>query len=202
MNLDRLMRVFDQFADDNALSVRQSGNENELYRLKGRFFPAGWGPSVVGEPELAALAHLPNRVVSGVSILRARARSEKPSPVSFVSPGEKRVVLGRFADVPSFGGDWNGVAYPLAALRGLLTLSPDGNNANGTQPSLQAERPVGIPLIDARRHFHVIGPTGVGKSTLLLNMVYQYLADFPEAAVWLQEPHQDLTLKVVRRIPL
>ena len=90
--------------------------------------------------------------------------------------------------------------YPLAGLRQLLKLAPDGNGQGGQ--ALSAEKPVGIPLIDARRHFHVIGPTGVGKSTLLLNMVHQYLADFPEAAVWLQEPHQDLTLKVVRRVPL
>ena len=57
------------------------------------------------------------------------------------------------------------------------------------------ERPVGIKLLDARRHFHVIGPTGVGKSTMLLRMIWQYLDRFPDTAVWLQEPHQDLTHK-------
>jgi hypothetical protein len=33
-------------------------------------------------------------------------------------------------------------------------------------------------------------------------MIWQYLTHFPEASVWLQEPHQDLTHKVVRRVPL
>jgi hypothetical protein len=210
-NLDRLVRVFDQFAEDNALGVRKSGDGNDpsagsgqaLYRVKGRYFPAGWGRSVVSVEELAAMAHLPNRDVTGVSILRARARTEKPSPVSFLGPGEKRIVLGRFADVPSFGNGWNSVPYPLPGLRGLLNLPTDGAGANGAGAGTsETERPVGIPLIDARRHFHVIGPTGVGKSTLLLNMIYQYLANFPEAAVWLQEPHQDLTHKLVMRVPL
>jgi len=36
----------------------------------------------------------------------------------------------------------------------------------------------------------------------LLYMIYQYLRDFPEASVWLQEPHQDLTHKVIKRVPL
>ncbi|HID64444.1 MAG TPA: hypothetical protein EYP49_17135, partial [Anaerolineae bacterium] len=132
---------------------------------------------------------------------------ERPSPVTFVGPGEKRIVVGRFADVPSFGGGLQAIPYPLGGLRQLLKLSADGEGVQALrqgsgQASVDSERPMGIPLKDTRRHFHVIGPTGVGKSTLLLRMIWQYLAYFPEAAVWLQEPHQDLTLKVVRRVPL
>lgn len=201
-NLERLVRVFDQFAADNSLAVRKSGGQEELYRVQGRYFPAGWGKSVVGEAELAGLAHLPNREVSGIAINRARARLEKPSPVSFVAPGEKRIVLGRFVDVPSFGRGLAGLPYPLPRLRRLL-VGADGLGANGAGPGAGSEsRDVGIKLKDARRHFHVIGPTGVGKSTLLLRMVWQYLVDHPEAAVWLQEPHQDLTHKVIKRVPL
>jgi len=37
---------------------------------------------------------------------------------------------------------------------------------------------------------------------MLLRMIWQYLAHFPEASVWLQEPHQDLTHKVIKRVPL
>src|SRR5690606_971508 len=33
------------------------------------------------------------------------------------------------------------------------------------------ERPVALDIQSARRHLHVLGPTGVGKSTLLLNLV-------------------------------
>lgn len=203
-SLNRLIRVFDQFAAENSLAVRKSGTQAELYRIKQRFFPAGWKKSVVGEQELAALVHLPNRDVSGVSVNRARARVERPSPISFVGPAEKRVVLGRFVDVPTFGNGFQYLDYPLHGLRrAILKVAdePDGSPADDWVPS-QEDLDVGIPLLDGRRHFHVIGPTGVGKSTMLLRMIWQYLVEFPEAAVWLQEPHQDLTHKVVKRIPL
>jgi hypothetical protein len=202
-NLDRLIRVFDQFGADNALAVRARGSQEELYRLKGRFLPAGWRRSVVSDVELAAMAHLPNQDIGGVAITRARARLERPSPDSFVGPGEKRIVLGRFTDVPSFGSTLATSEYPLASLRRVLKLSTNGTD-NGQEAIDQPDpkRPVGINLVDARRHFHVIGPTGVGKSTMLLRMIWQYLDQFPEAAVWLQEPHQDLTHKVIRRVPL
>lgn len=200
-NLDRLVRVFDQFGNDNALGMRKNGDQKEVYRLKGRFFPAGWGKSVISETELATMAHLPNQEISGVALTRARARIEKPSPVSFMIPGENRIIIGRFVDVPSFSSNMTGVTYSFEGMRRLLKLSTD-TNGNGNGVNGEGDRPVGIKLMDARRHFHVIGPTGVGKSTMLLRMIWQYLVEFPEAAVWLQEPHQDLTHKVVKRVPL
>jgi hypothetical protein len=202
-NLERLIRVFDQFGADNTLTIRANGSQAELSRVKGRFLPAGWRKSVVSDLELAAMAHLPNQEISGLALMRARARLEKPSPVSFVDPDEKRLVIGRFADVPAFSGIMETIEYPLASLRRLLRLSTNGNGA-GSEPmnTLEPERSVGIKLLDTRRHFHVIGPTGVGKSTMLLRMIWQYLDQFPEAAVWLQEPHQDLTHKVIKRVPL
>ncbi|GAB4447745.1 MAG: hypothetical protein Kow0031_30300 [Anaerolineae bacterium] len=198
-NLDRLIRVFDQYGDDNTLTVRQSGSEAELYRLKGRYFPAGWGRSVVSAAELGRLIHLPNRDISGIALERARAKVQRPSPVSFIGPGEKRVVIGRFVDVPSFGNQLAPIDYPLAPLRRLLKLTESGQ-IEAAPP--ETEQQVGIKLKDGRRHFHVIGPTGVGKSTMLLRMIWQYLVDFPVAAVWVQEPHQDLTHKIVKRVPL
>ncbi len=200
-NLDRLIRVFDQFGDDNSLAVRRSGDKEALYRLRGRYLPAGWSKSVVSQLELGTLAHLPNQDIGGIALARARARIEKPSPVSFVAPGEKRVVLGRFVDVPNFGGGLTELLYPLQALRQVLKLSTNGSG-NGSPPQLQTDQQVGIKLKDARRHFHVIGPTGVGKSTLLLYKIHQYLNNLPETSVWLQEPHQDLTHKIIKRVPL
>jgi len=194
MNLDRLVRVFDRFGTDNALSMRAGGNQMELYRLKGRFLPAGWRRSVVSDLELAAMAHLPNRAIT-------RARLERPSPVSFVGPGEQRLIIARFADVPSFGSSFARVEYPLEPLRKWLKVAVTGGGGEEAE-ELDTERPVGIKLVDTRRHFHVIGPTGVGKSTMLLRMIWQYLDRFPEAAIWLQEPHQDLTHKIIQRVPL
>ena len=203
-NLERLIRVFDQFGGDNRLAPRKQGDQADLYRLRGRYFPAGWGASAIGETELAALAHLPNREVAGVALEWAGVQIERPSPASFAGPGEKRVVLGMFANVPSFEGGLSGIPYPFAFLRRRLGLA-EGSQPDNAAPQQREDGDlpvVGIPLKDARRHFHVIGPTGVGKSTLLLRMIWQYLAHFPDAAVWLQEPHQDLTHKVVMRVPL
>ncbi len=199
-SLTRLSRVFDQFADDNRLVVRQSGDAAELYRLRGRYFPAGWKASAVGERELAALAHLPNRELTGMAISRARARTERPSPVSYVGPGDRRLVVGRFVDIPTFGSGFQPLDYPLAGLRRYFKLT--ATESDNRKSQAEGDRAVGIPLMDARRHFHVIGPTGVGKSTMLLRMIWQYMSDFSEASVWVQEPHQDLTHKVVKRVPL
>jgi hypothetical protein len=147
-NLNRLVRIFDQFAGDNSLVVRKSGDQSELYRIKERFFPAGWKQGVVSEKELAALAHLPNQYVIGVAIARARARVERPSTVCFVGPGEKRLVLGRFVDVPTFGNGFVYQPYPLGPLRSrLLKLAdePDGTPDDSWLPD-EEDRQVGIPL--------------------------------------------------------
>ncbi len=145
-NLDRLIRVFDQFAGDNSLVVRRTGDGSEQYRLQGRFFPAGWRTGVVGPQELAAMAHLPNANLAGVAIARARARVERPSPVSFVGPDEQRLILGRFADVPSFGGGLVELAYPLSVLRRLLKLSTPNGTGPAPNPADNGMSPsIGIP---------------------------------------------------------
>ena len=200
-DLDRLIRAFDQFSDDNSLTVRKTGAQTEAYRFRGRFLPAGWQRSVVSTRELAALAHLPNGDLSGLPIDRAGVQVEEPTPVSFVQPGEERVVLGMYMGLPAFSRTLNPLLYTLPFLRRLAGLN-EQNGGEGAAAVDSGNRDVGIPLKDARRHFHVIGPTGVGKSTLLLRMVWQYTEFFPDAAVWVQEPHQDLTHKIIKRVPL
>ncbi|MEM7028984.1 MAG: hypothetical protein AAF629_05285 [Chloroflexota bacterium] len=200
-NLNRLIYAYSQFDGDTRLAVRKQGDQSEMYRVKGRYLPAGWSGSVVAEKELAALGHLPNREVTGIPIARAGVQIERPSTVSFIAPGEQRITLGMFSDVPSFeGGLPNPVPYSFLFLRQRLNLVEQGNGVMMNQTASVPE--VGIKLKDGRRHFHVIGPTGVGKSTMLLNMMAQYMSKFDDAAIWLQEPHQDLTHKVVMRVPL
>lgn len=66
-----------------------------------------------------------------------------------------------------------------------------------TYPS--AERPLGLSASDALHHLHAIGPTGVGKSTLLLNLICQ---DIDEGrSVVVIEPRGDLVRDVLARIP-
>lgn len=49
--------------------------------------------------------------------------------------------------------------------------SSDRVLGNGTFPGL--ERPLALSAADARLHLHAIGPTGTGKSTLLVNLIIQ-----------------------------
>src|SRR5206468_8882808 len=61
------------------------------------------------------------------------------------------------------------------------------------------ERLLGLGINDARHHLHVIGPTGVGKSTLLANLVLQDAA--AGRSVIVVEPKGDLIEDVLARLP-
>ncbi len=62
-----------------------------------------------------------------------------------------------------------------------------------------AMKPFGIKTDDRRRHMYVIGKTGMGKSTMLENMVIQDIRAGRGLAV--VDPHGDLVEKVVKYIP-
>jgi hypothetical protein len=58
---------------------------------------------------------------------------------------------------------------------------------------------VGLAAVDARQHVHLVGKTGTGKSTLLLNMV---LADVhARRGVVVVDPRGDLVLDILDRLP-
>ncbi len=60
-------------------------------------------------------------------------------------------------------------------------------------------QPFGIKTDDRRRHMYVIGKTGMGKSTLLENMVIQDIRSGRGLAV--VDPHGDLVEKVLKYVP-
>ncbi|MFH1781848.1 MAG: type IV secretion system DNA-binding domain-containing protein, partial [Patescibacteria group bacterium] len=60
-------------------------------------------------------------------------------------------------------------------------------------------RKFGIKVDDRRRHMYVIGKTGMGKSTLLENMIIDDINKGKGVAV--VDPHGDLVEKVIRFIP-
>ncbi len=60
-------------------------------------------------------------------------------------------------------------------------------------------RVVGLSLDDRRRHLYVIGKTGMGKSTLLQNMLAADLAE--DRGVCLVDPHGDLAETVAGLVP-
>ncbi len=61
------------------------------------------------------------------------------------------------------------------------------------------KRRFGIKRDDRRRHMYLIGKTGMGKSTLLENMIIKDIKSGEGAA--LVDPHGDLAEKVMRHIP-
>ncbi|MBB6553316.1 type IV secretory system conjugative DNA transfer family protein [Nonomuraea rubra] len=60
-------------------------------------------------------------------------------------------------------------------------------------------RPVALPVADARHHTHVLGGTGVGKSTLLANLVLTDAAAGRGALVI--DPKGDLITDILHRLP-
>jgi hypothetical protein len=61
------------------------------------------------------------------------------------------------------------------------------------------ERSLALQLADSLQHLHVLGPTGVGKSTLLLNLIVQDIAAGRGAVVI--DPKGDLIEEVLQRAP-
>jgi hypothetical protein len=61
------------------------------------------------------------------------------------------------------------------------------------------ERALALTPTDSLRHLHVLGPSGVGKSTLLLNLIAQDMA--AGRAVVVIEPKGDLINDVLARVP-
>ena len=76
------------------------------------------------------------------------------------------------------------------AARGFIIGSP-------TAPGTDA--PVALRRTDANKHLHVIGPTGVGKSTLLAQLAIQSAA--ARESVILIDPKGDLVDDVLARLP-
>jgi hypothetical protein len=69
----------------------------------------------------------------------------------------------------------------------------------GTASFPGRERPAALSPVDSLRHLHLLGPTGVGKSTLLLNLITQDMQ--AGRAVVVIEPKGDLIADVLERIP-
>jgi len=68
-----------------------------------------------------------------------------------------------------------------------------------TTAGLSLDAPVFLSLDDRRRHMHVIGKTGTGKSTLLYSMMLQDLEAGRGFA--LLDPHGDLAKSVIDSVP-
>jgi RecA/RadA recombinase len=109
---------------------------------------------------------------------------------------------------PTNSGRWRvrGLRLVAAGDAGRWAAKPLG--VPDTDPDVWGEGPrvsrrgrrmlVGLGVAEARHHVHVLGPTGTGKSTLLLRMVLAEAAAGRGVAV--VDPHGDLALRILERL--
>lgn len=125
---------------------------------------------------------------------------------SFRAPGRRPFPLNveelsTFYHIPS---DASKIPY-LAAQRTAEVAPPTSLPAHGELRLGMAsfrgeEREVWVPgREDRRRHFYVVGQTGTGKSSFLLNLIVQDIAR--GEGVGVLDPHGDLIEDVLARIP-
>lgn len=60
---------------------------------------------------------------------------------------------------------------------------------------------VSLSIEQRLRHIHIIGKTGTGKSTLLVNMVLNSISEEGNSGVAVIDPHGDLIDRIIERIP-
>jgi hypothetical protein len=99
--------------------------------------------------------------------------------------------IGITARLPVLGQTSRLLEHPARPPRSARVI------AEGTYPG--GEAPLVLSARDALQHLHVIGPTGTGKSTLLLNLITQDMATGRSVVVI--EPRGDLISDVLARVP-
>ena len=102
------------------------------------------------------------------------------------------------------GWPLGGVAYPGVERSRSRLLPADATVARrgrivGLSMIPGARRPLALRVPDSLQHMHVLGPTGTGKSTLLLNLITQDVA--AGRGVVVIDPKGDLVEDVLRRVP-
>ncbi|MGL4340463.1 MAG: type IV secretory system conjugative DNA transfer family protein, partial [Nocardioides sp.] len=133
----------------------------------------------------------------------------------------RRMSVGRFkrAGSPLWWPLWLGVTEVAALLAWPIAVDPETQLPGVASPhpmllpvprrvtrsgrslgvSAVDGQPIGLPTTDSLRHLHVLGPTGVGKSTLLANLALQDMA--AGRSVVVIDPKGDLVEDLLARIP-
>jgi hypothetical protein len=74
-----------------------------------------------------------------------------------------------------------------------------GDRVLGLSARADGGRPIGLSIADSRLHLHLLGPTGTGKTTAMLNLAVQDVA--AGRGVGVLDPKGDLVRGVLERIP-
>lgn len=146
-------------------------------------------PAVFSAEEIATLWHVPNILVKTPNIDWVVSRKlEPPVDLPLVdTPDERTANSGQRSEKEKLHADRS----PLPASEDLTVL--------GEAVFRGERRRFGIRTDDRRRHMYVIGKTGMGKSTLLENMLYSDI--MAGKGVGLIDPHGDLVDAVLKFIP-
>ena len=146
------------------------------------------------------------RLVEGPGV-RLRARTEHPAKLNGVRrPWRAGLELGAGEIVAMVGWPIGELPLPLLGSgHPRLVAPPPQVGAGSSQRVVGASAVPGeaglvrLPIADAVYHTHLLGPTGVGKSTVLLSLA---LADAAEGrGLLLLDPKGDLATDFVARLP-
>jgi len=107
--------------------------------------------------------------------------------------------LGQLLGVPLGEVALPGLRFGQSRLLAPSVDIPSTGRVLGMSTFPGAERPLALSVPDSLQHLHVIGPTGVGKSTLLLGLIAQDMA--AGRGVIVVDPKGDLAADVLDRVP-
>jgi hypothetical protein len=127
--------------------------------------------------------------------------------VSRITRAERRPAFrSSLLSAPELATLWHvpATALPRLGVAHVLRLPPPRAAIDGARPlgrSTWADEglPVGLSVADSRHHLHLLGPTGTGKTTVLLNLVAHDIAAGRGVAVL--DPKGDLIDGLLGRIP-
>ena len=146
------------------------------------------------------------RLLEGPGV-RLRARSEHPAKLNGVRrPWRAGLELGAGEIVAMAGWPVGELPLPLLGSRHPRQIAPPPQVGSGSSQRVIGTSAVpgetGLvrqPITDAVYHTHLLGPTGVGKSTVLLSLA---LADAAEGrGLLLLDPKGDLATDFLARLP-
>lgn len=151
---------------------------------------------------LGLLAGLRTAEAAGLGL---RLVTEQPARFNRVSPPWRWPLRLGVREILALSG-WPLGEGPLPgqpAVHPRLLPAPAGTAGHGRVLAISTlpgdRRPMGLSITDALHHVHLLGPTGTGKSTLLMNMI---IADITAGrSVVLLDPKGDLVDDVLARIP-
>ncbi|OGJ60746.1 hypothetical protein A3A67_05045 [Candidatus Peribacteria bacterium RIFCSPLOWO2_01_FULL_51_18] len=141
-------------------------------------------PFTLSVEELATLWHFPNVLVKTPNLDWVLSKKLEPPvdlPIPSLTPAFAKALSGKPGSSPEGGGEFSDITVlGEAVFRGRRLR-------------------FGIKPDDRRRHMYIIGKTGMGKSTLLENMIHSDVLSGKGVAVI--DPHGDLVESVLRFVP-